>query len=187
MRRRVSAARLAAGPSARLAAGPTARLAAVLAAGALLVTGCGNLEVGEEPATTTSATTASREPGPAETDAPPAPVVPCVEQHDYAGDPRPPEELDRIRDETGQCPAPEPAPEAADPGADAPEGGTPEGAPGEGGAPPAPAGPVPPPGLPGDPGFNGEVACNDAVWRRHMQAEGDTICGSTAWADGFFG
>lgn len=31
-----------------------------------------------------------------------------------------------------------------------------------------------------------ERNCNDANWRRQMQAEGDRFCGSTAWADGFY-
>lgn len=31
-----------------------------------------------------------------------------------------------------------------------------------------------------------ERNCNDADWRRRMQAEGDRFCGSTAWADGFY-
>lgn len=31
-----------------------------------------------------------------------------------------------------------------------------------------------------------ERNCNDANWRRQMQAEGDRFCGSSAWADGFY-
>ena len=173
------------------------RFAATAGVAALLLAGCGDVSMEEspDPVTTTSPTSPTGESSPV---APPAPMPgddgrPCVDQRDYLGDPRPPEELDRLRDESGACPDPLPAPPPGEPGApDGPPPGEPgapgaPGVPGAPGAPPGAAGPVPPPGLPGEPGFNGELACNSADWRRHMQAEGDALCGSTAWADGFFG